>query len=87
MLCAPAIVLSLLAFAFTLQGANKTTAGEFITERPTLISLGFEWHIDGDDNHNAAASVFYRKKGETAWKEGLPMLRMDHERINENSLQ
>jgi hypothetical protein len=81
------IVLSLLLFAFTLQAANKTTAGEFIVERPTLISLGFEWHIDGDDNHNASASVFYRKKGETAWKEGLPMLRMDHERINENSLQ
>ena len=81
------IVLSLLFFTFTLQAANKTTAGEFITERPTLISLGFEWHIDGDDNHNASASVFYRKKGETAWKEGLPMLRMDHERINENSLQ
>ena len=81
------IVLSLLLFTFTLQAANKTTAGEFITERPTLISLGFEWHIDGDDNHNASASVFYRKKGETAWKEGLPMLRMDHERINENSLQ
>jgi hypothetical protein len=81
------IVLSLLLFTFTLQAANKTTAGEFITERPTLISLGFEWHIDGDDNHNASVSVFYRKKGETAWKEGLPMLRMDHERINENSLQ
>ena len=81
------IVLSLLLLTFTLQAANKTTAGEFITERPTLISLGFEWHIDGDDNHNASASVFYRKKGETAWKEGLPMLRMDHERINENSLQ
>ena len=67
--------------------ASRTASGEFIVERPTLISLGFEWHIDGDDNHNAAVSVFYRKKGEQPWKEGLPMLRMDHERINENSLQ
>jgi hypothetical protein len=31
--------------------------------------------------------VFYRKKGEQPWKEGLPMLRLDHERINENALQ
>ena len=82
-----AAVLWLSLFAISLQAANKTTAGEFIVERPTLISLGFEWHIDGDDNHNASASVFYRKKGETAWKEGLPMLRLDHERINENALQ
>jgi len=81
------IVLGLLLFTLALQAANKTTAGEFITERPTLISLGFEWHIDGDDNHNAAVSVFYRKKGDQAWKEGLPLLRLDHERINENALQ
>ena len=76
-----------LLFALVLQAANRTTAGEFIAERPTLISLGFEWHIDGDDNHNGAVSVFYRKKGDQAWKEGLPLLRLDHERINENSLQ
>ena len=81
------IVLGLLLFALSLQAANKVTAGEFIAERPTLISLGFELHIDGDDNHNAAVSVFYRKKGQHAWKEGLPLLRLDHERINENSLQ
>ena len=81
------IVLGLLLFALSLQAANKVTAGEFIAERPTLISLGFELHIDGDDNHNAAVSVFYRKKGQQAWKEGLPLLRLDHERINENSLQ
>ncbi|HSP69813.1 MAG TPA: right-handed parallel beta-helix repeat-containing protein [Bryobacteraceae bacterium] len=82
-----AVLLCLMFFTISLQAADRATAGEFIIERPTLISLGFEWHIDGDDNHNASASVFYRKKGETAWKEGLPMLRMDHERINENSLQ
>src|SRR6476646_3221697 len=84
----PIVVLSLVAlWATTLSGANKVTANEFITERPTLLSLGFEWHIDGDDNHNAAVSVSYRKKGEQAWKEGLPLLRLDHERINETALQ
>jgi hypothetical protein len=81
------IVPGLLLLTLSLQAANKVTAGEFIAERPTLISLGFEWHIDGDDNHNAAVSIFYRKKGQQAWKEGLPLLRLDHERINENSLQ
>jgi len=79
--------LVLFLMAVSLRAANRTTSVEFIVERPTLISLGFEWHIDGDDNHNAAVSVSYRKKGEQAWKEGLPLLRMDHERINENSLQ
>lgn len=68
------------------QSANKATARDFITEPPTLISLGFEWHIDGDDNRNAAVAVSYRKKGDPAWKEGLPLLRIGNERINENSL-
>src|SRR5205085_10525695 len=67
--------------------ADRTTAGEFYVERPTLISLGFEWRIEGDDNRNASVAVAYRKKGEQAWKEGLPLLRIGGERINENSLQ
>jgi hypothetical protein len=77
----------LLLFAALAHSADKTTAREFYTEPPTLISLGFEWQIDGDDNHNASVAVSYRKKGESAWKTGLPMLRLDHERLNENALQ
>jgi hypothetical protein len=43
--------------------------------------------VDGDDNRNARVAVSYRKKGETAWKDGLPLLRIGNERINENALQ
>ena len=67
--------------------ADRTAARELIVEPPTLVSLGFEWRIDGDDNRNATVAVFYRKKGEPAWREGLPLLRIGHERINENALQ
>jgi hypothetical protein len=42
-------------------GADSTTAGELIVEPPTLISLGFEWLINGDDNRNAAASIACRQ--------------------------
>jgi hypothetical protein len=42
--------------------------------RPTLVSLGFDWKIDGDDNRNATVEVACRKKGETAWREALPLL-------------
>jgi hypothetical protein len=77
----------ILLFAAPAYSAKQTIAREFYAEPPTLISLGFEWQIDGDDNHNAVAAIFYRKKGDSAWKTGLPMLRLDHERINENALQ
>ncbi len=60
---------------------KPVTPGEFITDPPTLINLGFEWFIQGDDNRNAAVEVSYRKKGESTWKKALPLLRLQHEEI------
>src|SRR5688572_7102371 len=65
-------------------GVNEVTPGEFVIDPPTLINLGFEWLIEGDDNRNAAVAVSYRKQGTAAWKEGLPLLRLQRERIYAN---
>lgn len=81
------LLLASLLWSLPVFAADKTTIKDFVTEPPTLISLGFEWHIDGDDNRNATVAVSYRKKGGTAWTEGLPLLRIGNERINENALQ
>jgi Right handed beta helix region len=84
--CRFAIALSLL-WTTAVSAADRATVKEFITEPPTLVSLGFEWRIAGDDNRNATVSVSYRRKGEQAWKDGPLMLRIGNERINENALQ
>jgi hypothetical protein len=76
-----------LLWAVPVFAADKTTAGTFVVEPPTLLSLGFEWRIEGDDNRNAAAAVSYRVKGERTWQTGPPLLRIGNERINENALQ
>lgn len=60
---------------------NRVKPGEFIIDHPTLINLGFEWLIDGDDNRNAQVSVSYRKQGDREWKQALPLLRLQGERI------
>ena len=60
---------------------NAIVPGEFVIEPPTLINLGFEWFIQGDDNRNASVAVTYRKKNDTAWKNALPLLRLQGERI------
>jgi hypothetical protein len=60
---------------------NAVTAGEFLIDPPTLINLGFEWFIQGDENRNAAVTVSYRKKGESVWKDALPLLRLKGERV------
>jgi len=61
------------------QGQQAVTAGELVVEPPTLISLGFEWYIEGDANRNAAVAVAYRQSGESAWHESLPLLRVQNE--------
>ena len=67
-------------FAFGLLGrypsvraaddSNKVKPGEFIIDHPTLINLGFEWLIEGDDNRNAQVQVSYRKQWRDAVEEG-----------------
>src|SRR5260370_32087619 len=61
--------------------ALKTKPGELVIDPPTFINLGFEWPIEGDDNRNAIVEVAYRRTGETQWKQGLPLLRLQGERI------
>src|SRR3989337_207597 len=55
---------------------NTVAPGELLVEPPTLINLGFEWFVEGDDNRNASVAVSYRRSGETAWKEALPLRRL-----------
>ncbi len=66
-------------FAHALEAGDRVVSKEFIVEPPTLISLGFEWHIEGDDNRNAAVAAFYRHKSGLSWKQGLPLLRLQNE--------
>jgi hypothetical protein len=55
-------------------------AGQFLVDPPTLINLGSEWVISGDDNRNAKVDVSYRRKGTTDWKPAMPLMRIQHER-------
>jgi hypothetical protein len=77
-LCALAVLGEAIAAA---PGDLRVTPGELVIERPTLINLGFEWHIDGDANRNAQVQVSFRKQGETPWREGLPLPRLHGEQV------
>lgn len=70
---------------FETDNSNAVVPGELFTEPPTLINLGFEWLIQGDDNRNASVAVWYREKGSTEWRDGLPLLRLNGERIYSES--
>src|SRR4051812_32444851 len=82
-ICAASLLLSVSGMYKSAAAAdvNPVTPGEFIVDHPTLINLGFEWLIQGDDNRNAQVNVSFRKHGETSWRTGLPLLRLQGERI------
>jgi len=74
------LLFTLLVFSFqSLNAQDAVTSGRLYVEPPTLICLGFEWYIGGDDNRNASVEVMYRKKGATVWKEAMPLVRIGDE--------
>ncbi len=77
-------IIYLLAFLFfpvLLKAENAIRPGQLVIEPPTLINLGFDWQIEGDNNRNATVLVVYRVAGTKAWQEALPLLRMGEERV------
>jgi hypothetical protein len=78
-----ATVALLLLTSPAVQAEDAVRAMSFVIEPPTLICLGFEWEISGDDNRNATVTVNYRRAGNVdgQWKDALPLLRMGGERI------
>ncbi len=43
------------------QVFDAAKAGQLVVEPPTLICLGFEWEISGDQNRDASVAVTYRR--------------------------
>ncbi|MBT4099428.1 MAG: hypothetical protein HOM68_01505 [Gemmatimonadetes bacterium] len=44
----------------------------------TLHSIGFEWDIHGDADHDATCTVRYRPSGSEAWQSALDLMRVDY---------
>lgn len=71
------LFLLLLLFIFKSSVAqNFTIPGEVTTPYPTIINLGVEWNIRGDDNLNGTVTVQFREKGTADWKQGMPLRRV-----------
>ncbi len=57
-------------------GSLDATPGE-LRSYATIHSIGIEWDIAGDDDHDAACQVQYRVQGTSGWKQALPLFRVD----------
>ena len=73
--------LTVLSFGVILAQSNGTEIGKFTVWHPTLLNLGFEWSIIGDENRNAIVEVQFRTVGENKWRDAMPLVRFGSERV------
>ena len=79
-----------LALLMCLNAAGQSSTpvaqpGQVVVEPPTTTALGVEWRIQGDDNRNAAVTLAWRRSGDTAWRDGLPLLRLQGEPVQQGA--
>jgi Bacterial Ig domain/Right handed beta helix region len=60
---------------------ESVTAGA-LRSYSTIHSIGMEWDLTGDRDHDASATVDYRLRGTTAWQSALPLVRVDYNGSN-----
>jgi hypothetical protein len=75
------LVLTLAANVGIARAQNATTASTAQVSS-TIYSIGIEWQITGDANHDATAAVRYRPAGTATWKPALPLVRVQNATAN-----
>jgi hypothetical protein len=63
------------------MAADSVKPTLFYSERPTLNCLGFQWYVEGDDNHNAKVTLEFRQVGEADWRKALDPWRVKGQRM------
>ncbi len=71
--------------AATNPADNVSRPGEPVAEPATFVSLGVRWPVVGDANADAAITVHYRRRGEAAWREAMPLFRTDPESVSDEN--
>src|SRR5437764_12439775 len=55
--------------------------GAVVVDRPTLVTLGVQLLVSGDDDHDARVEVRYRPVGDPMWKAGMDLFRVHPESV------
>ena len=70
-------VLLLLVSSVLAAGENQTSV-KTLRRYTTLNSIGVEWDIEGDADHDASCRVEYRQSGRAKWSPAMDLLRIDY---------
>ncbi|MEZ5561082.1 MAG: right-handed parallel beta-helix repeat-containing protein [Pseudomonadales bacterium] len=65
--------------------ADSIDVATFGVDPATLCCIGLTVALEGDDDHDAVARVWYRQVGYPSWREGSPLLRLRPETVSRES--
>ncbi|MBK8503697.1 MAG: right-handed parallel beta-helix repeat-containing protein [Saprospiraceae bacterium] len=65
----------ILIYGFQLSEVNPVSPG-VVESYSTIHSIGIEWPLTGDDNHNAVCAVQFRKAGTVSYQGAMPLYRV-----------
>lgn len=71
----------MLSFAVRAHADDVLHVGTASLDPPTVVALGVQLLVTGDDNFNATVLVRYRPTGTTAWRDALPLFRVHPENV------
>ena len=74
--CIQIVFAIFLSFTYAATAQPVTKPGKVLTPFPTLENISIEWLIEGDDNLNGVVQVFFRQKGTSEWRKGMPLRRV-----------
>lgn len=60
-----------------LAGGANTSWNAEVTVYSTIYSIGYEWGLTGDSDHDAKITATYRKAGSPSWLRAAPAARVD----------
>ena len=75
-------IISILLFSAIVVSAASDTIPGTLRSYATIHSIGIEWDIAGDDDHDATCQAQYRKQGTGTWKQAMPLFRVDFNGFN-----
>jgi len=72
------LAVSLLLVSSVVAAGENQTSAKTLRRYTTLNSIGVEWDIEGDADHDASCRVEYRQSGRAKWSPAMDLLRIDY---------
>jgi hypothetical protein len=74
-------VVATLAVPCSARADDVLHPGALNLDRPTLVTLGVQLLVTGDDDHDAHVGVRYRALGSPTWRTGMDLFRVHPESV------